>query len=296
MNERPAPRPQGTLALRTPKPIQSWGLFAAALFLLTGLTLAFLQAGPVAGRGPLLRYAFWLSTAAATFGCWWLSQWLVVSGRDRLTRGLLVRSSFVATLLFVPLSLALDPLFALTEVESSWLSLVIEEWLAGAFPVFSSCLIASLPAWLATADTPSAAAAPPPPDPARASADCPEAEPDAAQDTPASDPAGDPAGGRLLPLAVRGGVLRATADLQYVHLHSADGVTTVPGPMHRVIGLLADQGLEVRRGEWIADRHIRQVKSVRGQWVVLLKDGGQVTVSRRRLAEVRNRWGSTRFS
>jgi DNA-binding LytR/AlgR family response regulator len=105
-----------------------------------------------------------------------------------------------------------------------------------------------------------------------------------------------PAGDHLLPLAVRGGVLRATADLQYVHLHSPEGVTTVPGPMRRVIDLLADQGLEVRRGEWVADRHVRQVKSVRGHWVVLLKDGQQVTVSRRRLAEVKKRWGSTRFT
>ena len=100
----------------------------------------------------------------------------------------------------------------------------------------------------------------------------------------------------LLPSAVRGGVLRATADLQYVHLHSPEGMTTVPGPMHRVIALLGDQGLEVRRGEWIADRHVKQVKSVRGQWVVLLKDGQQIAVSRRRLAEVKERWGATRYA
>ena len=69
-----------------------------------------------------------------------------------------------------------------------------------------------------------------------------------------------------------------------------------PGRPHRVIALLGDQGLEVRRGEWIADRHVKQVKSVRGQWVVLLKDGQQVAVSRRRLAEVKERWGSTRYA
>ena len=276
---------------------QRWGLFAAAVFLLTGLSLAFLEAGPVAGRSALARYAFWLATAVVTFGCWWLSQWLVVSGHARLTRGLLVRSSLVATLLFVPPSLALDPLFALQEEESSWLLLILQEWLAGAVPVFSSCLIASLPAWLAAAD---AAATVDAPDAQRTAVDPAVAsgsEPGAAQPAPA--PANDQAvdsAGALLPLAVRGGVLRATADLQYVHLHSADAVTTVPGPMHRVVTLLADHGLEVRRGEWIADRHVRQVKSVRGQWVVLLKDGGQVAVSRRRLAEVRGRWGSTRFS
>jgi DNA-binding LytR/AlgR family response regulator len=100
----------------------------------------------------------------------------------------------------------------------------------------------------------------------------------------------------LLPSAVRGGVLRATADLQYVHLHSPEGMTTVPGPMRRVIGLLGDQGLEVRRGEWIADRHVKQVKAVRGRWVVLLKDGQQIAVSRRRLIEVKERWGLTRYA
>ena len=100
----------------------------------------------------------------------------------------------------------------------------------------------------------------------------------------------------LLPLAVRGGVLRATADLQYVHLHSPQGITTVPGPMRRVIGLLDDLGIEVTRGDWVADRHVKQLRSIRGRWVVLLKDGQQVEVSRRRVAEVKKRWGSTRFN
>jgi hypothetical protein len=268
--------------------MQRWGLFAATVFLLIGVILANLQAGPVSELGVVPRYAFWLATAAATFVSWWLSQWLVVSGRDRLSRSLLVVSSLVATLLFVPPSLAIDWLFALPETESHWLALVLEEWLASALPVFSSCMIASLPAWLATAGSPAPAEAPD-------LAGSPAADAGAGSTAPAPASSKDPADG-LLPLAVRGGVLRAVADLQYVHLHSPEGVTTVPGPMHRVIGLLADHGLEVRRGEWVADRHVRQVKSVRGYWVVLLKDGQQVTVSRRRLADVKRRWGSTRFA
>ena len=94
---------------------------------------------------------------------------------------------------------------------------------------------------------------------------------------------------------IRGGVLRVTADLQYVHILSPEGVTTVPGPMHRITDRLSEEGMEVRRGEWIADRHVKQAKCVRGRWVILLKDGQQVAVSRRRLADVKNRWGSTRF-
>lgn len=265
-----------------------WGLFAAITFALIGLMLANLRAGPVGDLGGATRYAFWLVTAAATFGCWWLSQVLLVSGRERLSRGLLIASSLVATLLFVPFSLAIDVLFALPEAESRWFSLLLSEWLESALPIAASCMIASLPAWLATAN------------PTVSPETLPASQPTVVEPTPAGTVSGRDAtsdsDAGLLPLAVRGGVLRATADLQYVHLHSPEGITTVPGPMHRVVSLLDDLGLEVRRGDWVADRHVRQVKSIRGRWIVLLKDGKQVEVSRRRVAEVKKRWGSTRFS
>lgn len=292
--------------------ILRWGLFAATVFLLIGLTLANLEAGPVAGQGMVMRYAFWVATAAATFLSWWLSQWLLVSGRTRLTRGLLFASCLLATLLFVPVSMLIDVLFSLPETEPFGLWLFIDEWSASAFPVFAACMIASLPAWLSTSE-----ALPPvlrgklarqdTPDPVPTElAPATEALAVAAVATPvppAVESPTDPRAGittqpdaGLLPIAVRGGVLRATADLQYVHLHSPEGMTTVPGPMHRVVGLLDGQGLEIRRGEWIADRHVKQLKSVRGRWVVLLRDGQQVAVSRRRLAEAKERWGSTRFA
>ena len=265
-----------------------WGLFAAITFALIGLMLANLRAGPVGDLGGATRYAFWLVTAAATFGCWWLSQVLLVSGRERLSRGLLIASSLVATLLFVPFSLAIDVLFALPEAESRWFSLLLSEWLESALPIAASCMIASLPAWLATTN------------PSVSPETLPVYRPADVEPTPAGivsdhDATNDPAAG-LLPSAVRGGVLRATADLQYVHLCSPEGITTVPGPMHRVVTLLDDLGLEVRRGDWVGDRHVRQVKCIRGRWIVLLKDGKQVEVSRRRVAEVKKRWGSTRFS
>lgn len=283
--------------------VERWGLFAATVFLLLGLTLAHLEASPVAGHAVVLRYAFWTTTAAATFLAWWLSQRLVVSGRERLTRGLLLTSGLLATLIFVPASLVIDVLFSLPESEPFGASMVVEEWWASALPVFSACMIASLPAWLSTSGSLPCAGLPahervaePVIDPsaeasAAALAETPGATLARAPDAPPEQP-----GGGLLPIATRGGVLRATADLQYVHLHSPEGMTTVPGPMHRVIGVLGDQGLEVRRGEWIADRHVKQIKSVGGRWVVLLKDGQQVPVSRRRLADVKERWGSTRYA
>jgi hypothetical protein len=265
-----------------------WWLFAAITFALIGLMLANLRAGPVGDLGGASRYAFWLATAAATFGCWWLSQVLVVSGRERLSRGLLIASSLVATLLFVPFSLAIDVLFALREAESSWYFLLLSEWLESALPIAASCMIASLPAWLATAKPPVSTETLPASQPA-------VVEPTPAGTVSGRDATNDSDAG-LLPLAVRGGVLRATADLQYVHLLSPEGITTVPGPMHRVVDLLDDLGLEIRRGDWVADRHVKQLKSVRGRWVVLLKDGQQAEVSRRRVPEVKKRWGSTRFT
>jgi hypothetical protein len=181
-----------------------------------------------------------------------------------------------------------DLLFALPEAESGWFSLLLSEWLESALPIAASCMIASLPAWLATAN--------PPVTPET----LPASQPTVVEPTPVGTVSGRDATSEsdagLLPLAVRGGVLRATADLQYVHLHSPEGVTTVPGPMHRVVSLLDDLGLEVRRGDWVADRHVEQLKSVRGRWVVLLKDGQQAEVSRRRVPEVKKRWGSTRFT
>lgn len=267
---------------------QRWGLFAATVFVLIGLILANLQAGPVAEHGVIMRYAFWMATAAATFLSWWFSQWLVVSGRDRLSRALLVISSLVATLVFVPASLAIDLLFGMPDTDTAWLWMIIEEWLVSALPVFSSCLIASLPAWLSTA-APSE------------SIEKPNSKLEQVVDAASGEDSDVPKDSsnegvdRLLPLVIRGGVLRVTADLQYVHILSPEGVTTVPGPMHRITDRLSEEGMEVRRGEWIADRHVKQAKCVRGRWVILLKDGQQVAVSRRRLADVKNRWGSTRF-
>lgn len=278
--------------MKFPALMERWGLFAALVFLLLGVTLAYLEAGPVAEHGIVARYAFWMATAAATFFAWWLSQWCIVSGRERLTRGLLLASCLLATLLFVPASLLIDALFGISDTEGAWWSSLIEEWAVSALPIFAACMIASLPAWLSMSGSVEPPATVDAAVDAAVDAPAPAAEPAAAV---AAVPAAPPESA-LLPIAVRGGVLRATADLQYVHLHSPEGMTTVPGPMHRVVALLGDQGLEVRRGEWIADRHVKQVKSVRGQWVVLLKDGQQVTVSRRRLAEVKERWGATRYA
>ena len=99
----------------------------------------------MAAHGIVARYAFWMATAAATFLAWWLSQWCIVSGRERLTRGLLLASCLLATLLFVPASLLIDALFGISDAEGAWWSSLIEEWWVSALPIFAACMIASLP-------------------------------------------------------------------------------------------------------------------------------------------------------
>ena len=130
--------------MKFPALMERWGLFAALVFLLLGVTLAYLEAGPVAGHGIVARYAFWMATAAATFLAWWLSQWCIVSGRERLTRGLLLASCLLATLLFVPASLLIDALFGISDAEGAWWSSLIEEWWVSAPPVFASLMLAYL--------------------------------------------------------------------------------------------------------------------------------------------------------
>lgn len=253
--------------------MQRWGLFEAMVFLLLGVTLAYLEAGLVAEHGALARYAFWMATAAATFLAWWLSQWWVVSGRERLTPGLLLASCLVPTLLFVPASLLIDAVFDMSDTAGAWWPSLIEEWAVSAMPIFAASMIASLPAWLPMNEAAPLAQVPAPepldePMPTAASAHAPAAGPaaePAAEPVPAvSAVTAEPPESTLLPSALRGGVLHATADLHYVHLHSPKGMTTLPGPMHRAIELLGERGIEVRRGEGTADRHVKQVKCVRG--------------------------------
>ena len=48
----------GVPRMKFPALMERWGLFAALVFLLLGVTLAYLEAGPVAGHGIVARYAF----------------------------------------------------------------------------------------------------------------------------------------------------------------------------------------------------------------------------------------------
>ena len=95
-----------------------------------------------------------------------------------------------------------------------------------------------------------------------------------------------------LPAAIGRDLVRIDADLHYLQVRTALGRATVLGSLAEVEAALPDAGLRVHRSHWIAFAHLRRVsKSAKG-WACELRGGERVPISRRRLAEVRERLGS----
>ncbi|WP_397607731.1 LytTR family DNA-binding domain-containing protein [Silanimonas sp.] len=95
-----------------------------------------------------------------------------------------------------------------------------------------------------------------------------------------------------LPAAIGRDIVRIDADLHYLQVRTALGRATVLGSLAEVEAALPEAGLRVHRSHWIAFAHLRRVsKSAKG-WACELRGGERVPISRRRLAEVRERLGS----
>lgn len=95
-----------------------------------------------------------------------------------------------------------------------------------------------------------------------------------------------------LPTAIGRDLVRIDADLHYLQVRTALGRATVLGSLAEVEAALPEAGLRVHRSHWIAFAHLRRVsKSAKG-WACELRGGERVPISRRRLAEVRERLGS----
>ncbi|MFN8767997.1 MAG: LytTR family DNA-binding domain-containing protein [Lysobacteraceae bacterium] len=109
-------------------------------------------------------------------------------------------------------------------------------------------------------------------------------------------PAADASAGEVffstLPVAIGRDLVRIDADLHYLQVRTALGRATVLGSLAEVEAALAHAGLRVHRSHWVAFAHLRRVsKSAKG-WACELRNGDRVPISRRRLAEVRERLGS----
>ena len=95
-----------------------------------------------------------------------------------------------------------------------------------------------------------------------------------------------------LPAAIGRDIVRIDADLHYLHVRTTLGRATVLGSLAEIEAALPAEGVRVHRSHWIAFAHLRRVsKSAKG-WACELRGGERVPISRRRIAEVRERLGT----
>ena len=243
----------------------NWQRFSGLSLLLMGLMLAVSRAAPVSDAGLGLRLLYWTLTAAAVWVCLWMAS--QAAQRLPLSAGwpqLLASSLLTATLFTLP-SLGLDALFGFEEEESGWMEVLKGEIASGFLPVMMGALVAQLPTLAVS--VPSRTADLPP--------------------TPSA---------AALPTALGGQLLKIVADLQYLHVHTDRGMATVPGPLRDWVLRHDQEGMQINRSVWIADRQVRQLKSTGGRWLCVLHDGERIAVSRRRVADARLRYGDALFA
>ena len=222
----------------------------------------------------------------------------------------LLLGGVLGSLAFAPLALGFESVFPVpTEGAADGL---LDRWetAGGALAVWAEWLQLApsyLITWCLLNLVPLAPALVGPPAPGAASAPADAAPPidaDAAADplepgpSPA-EPAAAPADASAaeaffssLPAAIGRDLVRIDADLHYLQVRTALGRATVLGSLVEVEAALAQAGLRVHRSHWVAFAHLRRVsKSAKG-WACELRNGDRVPISRRRLADVRERLGS----
>ncbi len=290
-------------------------LTAAALFTLT-------DADPAGAWPDPLAFAFWLATVGAGLG-------LAVGAAAVLVRRpawarrprwqVVALSGGLGLLLFTPLALGLDSVFPPPpEPPDGWLDALearglggrlltellqvgpayLLTWglinLAAPWPLARSAALSAppVPAGAPTegpdeapADVPAEVPSAPPASPT-------EPAPPAAQAKPAPAASAPTAANALgWPRALGDEVLHVQADLHYLQVTTALGRTMVLGSLAAVEAHFVDQGLRVHRSHWVALRAVRGVRRKGEGWVVDLDGGSSVPVSRRRVAQVRERLG-----
>ena len=293
-------------------------LIAAALFTLTGADPAGSWPGPLA-------FVFWLTSVGAGLGLALVAA-AVLARRPawaRRPRWLTVAASgALGLLLFTPLALALDGVFPPPPASpDDWLDmlearglgdrLLAELLQAGPAYLLTWGLINVAVPWpQARAPRPAATPAVAPGTPVLGAGEVRPAMPQAP--TPPSPPGprtgSEPAAARPAvvaslaaattaadalgwPRALGDEVLHVQADLHYLQVTTALGRAMVLGSLAAVEAHFGDQGLRVHRSHWVALRAVRGVRRTGDGWVVDLPGGASVPVSRRRVAQVRERLG-----
>jgi hypothetical protein len=302
-------------------------LIASLLFTLVGANPAGHWPWPVAFVFWMLSVGIGLGLASAVAAVLvrqsrWLHRprWLLIA----LAGGL-------GLLLYAPLSLALDGVFPpapdpddgdawLDAVEASGLAgrLLAEVLQAGPAYLLTWGLINAAAPWqpartppagepapgdavdLAGADRMGplhARTAPPSPPVPRPSQPLAPSQPPAPTPTPsptaAATPSARPTAAQVLgwPPALGDEVIHVSADLHYLQVVTQAGRATVLGSMAAVELHFGEQGLRIHRSHWVSLSAVHGVRRTAAGWVCTMRDGRQLPVSRRRMADVRARLG-----
>jgi len=305
----PAPSPARRLSAAV--------LIVAALFTLTG-------ADPAGSWPGLLAFTFWVVSGGAGLGLAGVVAAVLVRRPAWVQRPrwqTVALSGGLGLLMFTPLSLGLEVVFPPpTEPPDGWLDALEARGLGGRLlaellqvgpaylltwhlinltapwpPARSAGLAITGAAVVPVALEPAAVGPRPPALPALPA---PQAEQVAQVASGAASPAAPgsidaPTAADALgwPRALGDEVMHVEADLHYLQVTTALGRAMVLGSLTAVEAHFGDQGLRVHRSHWVALRAVRGVRRKGEGWVVELSGGASVPVSRRRVAQVRERLG-----
>ena len=126
-------------------------------------------------------------------------------------------------------------------------------------------------------------------------ADAGDHEPATGQGAEAEPDRVDVAGNGLLarlPPAIGTSIVTASADLHYLHVRTLKGRATVLGTLDEAEDALGADALRIHRAHVVAATQVRRVLRRGTTWLVETRTGQKLPVSRRRVAELRERLGT----
>lgn len=95
---------------------------------------------------------------------------------------------------------------------------------------------------------------------------------------------------RLAP-ALGPDVITLEADLNYLKVYTTRGSTLLLYSLQRAVAELGARGLQLHRSHWVATDHVAALRRRAGGYVIVMDDGREVPVSRRRQAQVKAMFG-----
>lgn len=97
-----------------------------------------------------------------------------------------------------------------------------------------------------------------------------------------------------LPAALGLDLVALSSQLHYLEAHTVRGRMLVLYNLRNAVDELQGTigGLQIHRSHWVADAHVRRLAKRSSGWVCELTNGLELPVSRRRVAEAKQRWGA----